>query len=120
MIPIPSLNDAKRFTDRPMELCLDFTNAVEGACHNYGGVMASVDGASPVALVISADGCRRGSLEGSGTSVDRPSVDRIQAWAISVFLTGRKTAEPIDDGRWDPEKRRMKFILRRKVRPSIF
>lgn len=103
-----------------MNLCLDFSKAIEGACHNYGGVQASVDGGTPVTIVISPDGCHSGTIRGNGTPVERPEIDHMQAWAISVFLTGRKTAEPVGEGRWDPEKRQMTFALRRKSRPSIF
>lgn len=103
-----------------MHLCLDFSKAIEGSCHNYGGVRASLDGGAPVDIVISPDGCRNGTIEGEGTPVGHPTIDHMQAWAISVFLTGRKTAEPVGEGRWDPESRKMIFALRRKSRPSIF
>lgn len=103
-----------------MELCLDFSKAIEGACHNYSGVMASIDGAQPVAIVITPDGCRIGSIDCQGTLIGQPMIDHMQAWSISILLTGRKTAEPVDEGQWDAEKRKMTFRLRRKTRASIF
>lgn len=102
-----------------MRLILDFSNARQGLCHSYTGVMARIDGDVPVAVTITHDGCHRGTLEGPTTSCEDPTIDSEQAWAVAMLLTRRESVRPSGPPFYDYERRHMSFPLTASSRPRI-
>jgi hypothetical protein len=102
-----------------MNLSLDFSNARETACHCYTGVRAKIDTGEERLITITPEGCRSGVMDGNTTPCEMPVVDRVQAWAIVLFLTGSQRISPAGDAFWDHAARRMDFPLKSGARRPI-
>ena len=101
-----------------MRMTLDFSAARITACHEYEGVVATINGHRRV-VTVTADGCRFGQPAKDGIACGRPVLDHVQAWSVAMLVTGAEATEPRDGGEWDEVARTLTFVVGRTRRRML-